>query len=91
MEYFSNYNAKAVSVACGDKHTLILTEDGEILSCGIGEYGRLGTGNTNDSLVPVTIEGLLDHDIIEIAAGANHSLALSRLYWLLLILYFYFI
>ena len=30
VESFRNYNAKAKTVACGDKHTLILTDDGEV-------------------------------------------------------------
>lgn len=44
VEAIKEYGAKAVKVQCGHQHTLILTEDGEILSCGQGEYGRLGTG-----------------------------------------------
>lgn len=70
MEHFEEYGAKAVSVQCGDKHTLILTEDGEVLACGVGEYGRLGTGSTSDALVPVTLEALLEEDIVQVSAGA---------------------
>lgn len=78
MEHFEEYGAKAVSVQCGDKHTLILTEDGEVLACGVGEYGRLGTGSTSDALVPATLEALLEEDIVQVSAGASHSLALSK-------------
>lgn len=75
---FEEYGAKAVSVSCGEKHTLILTEDGEVLSFGVGEYGRLGTGSTSDATTPVSIEALLEEDIVQIAVGASHSLALTR-------------
>ena len=75
---FEEYCAKAVSVQCGDKHTLILTEDGEVLACGVGEYGRLGTGSTSDAMIPVTLEALLEEDIVQISTGASHSLALSK-------------
>ena len=33
---------KVVAAACGDLHTLLLFEDGQALSCGLGESGRLG-------------------------------------------------
>lgn len=28
-------------VSCADKHTIFLTDDGDLLACGLGEYGRL--------------------------------------------------
>ena len=31
-----------MAAACGDLHTLLLFEDGQALSCGLGESGRLG-------------------------------------------------
>jgi alpha-tubulin suppressor-like RCC1 family protein len=64
-------------VACGRKHTLVLTEDGEVLSCGVGEYGRLGTGSTSDSSIFETVEALAEEDIVQIEAGASHSMALT--------------
>jgi alpha-tubulin suppressor-like RCC1 family protein len=39
IEGFKDYGAKALSVSVGKRHTLIQTTDGEILSCGVGEYG----------------------------------------------------
>ena len=33
---------KIRDASCGKNHTLMVTEDGEVLSCGVGEYGRLG-------------------------------------------------
>jgi alpha-tubulin suppressor-like RCC1 family protein len=77
VEAFKNYGVKAKSVSVGSKHTLILTVDGEVLSCGVGEYGRLGTGTNDDAWTPQPLETLVDDDIIQIAAGGNHSLALT--------------
>lgn len=34
-------------VACGENHTLFLTESLEILSCGSNTYGQLGLGGGN--------------------------------------------
>lgn len=77
VESFAKYGAKASAVSCGSQHTLILTDDGEVLSCGVGEYGRLGTGSTTDSLIPQSLETLANEDIVAIAAGSSHSLALT--------------
>jgi len=77
VEAFQRYGAKAQSVSMGSQHTLILTTDGEVLSCGVGEYGRLGTGNTGDSLVPAPLETLLDEDVVQAVAGHSHSVLLT--------------
>lgn len=77
VEGFKDYGAKALSVSVGKRHTLIQTTDGEILSCGVGEYGRVGDGNTSDVLVPKPVDTLLDEDIVEMVAGFDHSLALT--------------
>jgi hypothetical protein len=47
-----------VRVACGDTHTLAVTEGGELYSFGRNTNGQLGHGNTDDSLVPRLIEAL---------------------------------
>ena len=35
---------RIVQVACGSRHTLMLTEVGSAFSCGANDYGQLGTG-----------------------------------------------
>jgi Regulator of chromosome condensation (RCC1) repeat len=77
VESFAKYGAKALKVECAASHTLILTDDGEVLSCGVGEYGRLGTGNTSDSYVAASLDFLADEDVVDIAVGHSHSLALT--------------
>jgi len=51
-----DYGCRVGSVACGEKHTLILTDDGEVLTAGNGEYGRLGNGGSSDHPVPEPVE-----------------------------------
>jgi hypothetical protein len=77
IESFKEYGAAARDVVCGDMHTLILTDDGEVLSCGVGESGRLGTGDTDILSTPTSIEALIHETVVDIAAGANSSYALT--------------
>lgn len=77
IESFAKYGAKAAAVSCGEQHTIILTVDGEVLTMGVGEYGRLGTGSSSDINVPTSVDALENEEIVQVAAGSNHSLALS--------------
>eukprot|EP01036_Dinobryon_divergens_P025455 gene25456-34005_t len=77
VEWFRSYGAKAKQVSCGGKHTLILTEELEVLSFGVGEFGHLGTGSTEDSLVPAPLVSLESMDVVQVAAGFDHSLVLT--------------
>jgi alpha-tubulin suppressor-like RCC1 family protein len=77
IEAFKAYGAKAAQVSLGQQHTVLLTDDGEVLCCGVGEYGRQGTGHSVDSLVPTSVESLADEEIVQIAAGQDHTLALT--------------
>ena len=44
---------------------------------GKGEYYRLGNESTNIQVVPTVVEGLVGKNIIQIAVGALHCLALT--------------
>lgn len=76
VESLKDYGAKIASVSCGERHTVILTDDGEVLTCGGGEYGRQGTGNSSDAMIPMPVTSLPD-DIVQVAAGCDHTLALT--------------
>ena len=47
VESLLDQGEKVVSVAVGELHTVVLTDLGEVLSCGVGEYGRQGNGFVN--------------------------------------------
>jgi len=61
-------------VACGAAHTLALTADGRVYACGFNGQGALGTGDEQDRLYPVLVQGL--PSCIQVAAAAS-SMALS--------------
>ena len=63
-DYFSSTN-KAISVAAGYDHTLVLRADGYVFVWGGNSAGQLGVGSTTDCNYPVA---LTDHGV-EVAAG----------------------
>lgn len=70
---------KIARVSCGADHTLALTDKGEIWAWGVGQFGNIGTGNTNDEFEPVKIEfGGKDAFVTHCAAGGKHSLACTK-------------
>ena len=66
VEAIKDYGVKIKNVSCGSSHTTAVTADGEVLVCGYGEYGLLGTGDTSEMFAPVSVESLLDASIIEV-------------------------
>ncbi|KAJ5080531.1 hypothetical protein M0811_14052 [Anaeramoeba ignava] len=45
-----------VDFSCGNGHTLILTSNPKLIGFGWNNYGELGTGYTDDQLIPIQIE-----------------------------------
>jgi alpha-tubulin suppressor-like RCC1 family protein len=45
-----------ISVSAGSRHTLAIREDGSLWSWGNNEYGQLGNGITEQSLIPTEIQ-----------------------------------
>lgn len=43
---------KFIDVACGNNHTVALSEEGTVFTWGFGGYGRLGHNNQKDLMVP---------------------------------------
>jgi len=73
------YGCRVGTVSCGEKHTLILTDDGEVLTVGNGEYGRLGNGGSTDAPVPQPVEFFGDNIEIEQAvAGHAFNIVLTK-------------
>ncbi|KAK6259177.1 hypothetical protein SCA6_013651 [Theobroma cacao] len=64
-------------IACGDSHCLAVTMEGEVLSWGRNQNGQLGLGTTEDSLVPQKIQAFQGVSIKMVAAGAEHTAAVS--------------
>ncbi|XP_057419366.1 ultraviolet-B receptor UVR8-like [Lotus japonicus] len=65
-------------IACGDSHCLAVTMDNKVLSWGRNQNGELGLGTTDDSLVPQKIGTFEGVPIKMVAAGAEHSAAITE-------------
>ncbi|XP_078690697.1 uncharacterized protein LOC144921490 isoform X2 [Branchiostoma floridae x Branchiostoma belcheri] len=66
---------RVVQVACGDRHTLFLTQEGRVAACGNNANGQLGTGEPSDMVCPKMLDDL--EGVSCIACGSYHSLAVT--------------
>ncbi|KAL8617882.1 hypothetical protein ACOMHN_016538 [Nucella lapillus] len=64
--------------ACGRSHTLIATESGRLYACGANGEGQLGVVGVRESRVPVHIASVRPASWTKLAAGCEHSMALSE-------------
>ncbi len=67
----------AITLAAGINHSLVLCEDGSLVSWGNNTNGQLGDGTTTSSLTPVSVYayGVLAGQVVEkISAGGFHNL-----------------
>lgn len=65
------------AVAAGGRHTLAVTRAGELLSWGYNFDGQLGDGTTANRLTPVRVILPGGAKAAAVAAGSNHSLAVT--------------
>ncbi|GAA6094637.1 probable E3 ubiquitin-protein ligase HERC3 isoform X2 [Tachysurus ichikawai] len=67
-----------VQVACGNYHSIALTQDGQLFTWGQNLSGQLGLGNKSQSFhPPQLLESLCGIPLTQISAGGDHSFALS--------------
>lgn len=69
---------KAVEVACGFSHSMVLTSDGEVYSWGSNNCGQVGSGSTTTQATPRrVIHGLENRMIVTISCGQVFSVAVT--------------
>ena len=51
VPYYEGFTPKVVDVACGLHHTVFLTKDGMVYTCGSNDSGQLGHGKVSKSQV----------------------------------------
>ncbi|KAI4354553.1 hypothetical protein L6164_003405 [Bauhinia variegata] len=64
-------------IACGGRHSAVITDTGMLLTFGWGLYGQCGQGNTADQLRPTSASSLLGSRVEKAAAGLWHTLCIT--------------
>ncbi|XP_031371927.1 ultraviolet-B receptor UVR8 isoform X2 [Punica granatum] len=64
-------------IACGGRHSAVITDAGALLTFGWGLYGQCGQGSTDDELSPTCVSSLLGIPIVAVAAGLWHTICIS--------------
>ena len=65
-------------IAVGNSHMVVLTTEGEVLTCGSSQWGRIGNLDADDQVYLEPVELLVSEtDICQIDSGRDFSLALK--------------
>ncbi|KAK0584840.1 hypothetical protein LWI29_019532 [Acer saccharum] len=64
-------------IACGGRHSALITDTGAVLTFGWGLYGQCGHGSTNDQLRPTCVSSFTGVQVERIAAGLWHTVCIS--------------
>ncbi|XP_052270574.1 uncharacterized protein LOC127871561 isoform X2 [Dreissena polymorpha] len=65
-------------VACGDKHSIFRFKDGSLSCVGNNAHGQIGSGTRQDALSPLSLSDVIAKPVKTIAAGSQHSLAVTE-------------
>ena len=77
IQYENNKAINIIDIKCGGEHSLFLSSNNNVYTCGHGYLGQLGLGNNKNINKPTIVQSLTNKKIIEISAGWSHSLVLS--------------
>ena len=79
IQYFVDEGITISKISAGSYYTIFLATNGYVYSCGNGDYGKLGHGDTSAKNTPTLIQYFVDEGITisKISAGDDHSLFLA--------------
>ncbi|XP_051993155.1 probable E3 ubiquitin-protein ligase HERC3 [Xyrauchen texanus] len=71
-------NRQVIQIACGDQHSMALTDDAQLFVWGENSHGQLGLKEgRSGSLTAQHVQSLSGIPLVQISAGGDHSFALS--------------
>ena len=76
--HFLINKSKITQLSCGKDHFLVLTNNGNVMSWGLGSRGQLGLGDVKSYNQPTVVESLGGVNIIKVVSGYWHNLVLSE-------------
>lgn len=69
---------KIIDISCGGHHSILLSSNGFVFTCGNNSYGQLGHKHTSSNLLePTLVFSLTNKKVCQVQAGWNHSVALT--------------
>ena len=71
------FRVKEMVSACTACHSMIITEEGKVMTWGRNDKGQLGHADTKTRNEPTLVESLANHQIVGGAVGRSHSLFLT--------------
>ena len=70
-------NARISSISAGASHTLAVSVQGELFSCGRGRSGQLGHGHFQDAGPMRRLQALNQMRVVSAVAGGSHSMCIT--------------
>ncbi|XP_067841019.1 inhibitor of Bruton tyrosine kinase isoform X1 [Heptranchias perlo] len=78
VDFFPRAGVYIKQVVLCKFHSVFLSQNGQVYTCGHGQGGRLGHGDEQTYLVPRMVEGLANHRCSRVAAAKDHTIVLTE-------------